>query len=143
MLESLPAHGARFLEWGSATGVITIMADLLGFDAFGIELDAQLVAIARDLAQRHGSRARFYPGSFLPSGYRFLTPREGDGRLGTIGEGPSAYAAMGHALDDFRYVWSGEEALMLDVMRRYGAPDALLLLHGDEGVRVYSGGRPV
>lgn len=147
LLGSLPANGARFLEWGSATGVITIMADLLGFDAYGIELDARLVGIARDLAERHRSRARFYCGSFLPSGYRFLTPGEGDGRLGTIGEGPPAYAAMKHALDDFRYVyafpWSGEEALMLDVMQRYGARDALLLLHGDEGVRRYSGGRPV
>ncbi|MDP9348996.1 MAG: hypothetical protein M3P24_07635, partial [Gemmatimonadota bacterium] len=35
----LRAPGLRFLEWGSATGVITIMADLLGFDAYGIELD--------------------------------------------------------------------------------------------------------
>jgi hypothetical protein len=39
-LLALRAPGLRFLEWGSATGVITIMADLLGFDAYGIELDA-------------------------------------------------------------------------------------------------------
>src|SRR5512141_877538 len=64
------APGLRFLEWGSATGVITIMADLLGFEAFGIEIDAELVAYARDLARRHGSRARFAAGSFLPTGYR-------------------------------------------------------------------------
>ena len=31
--------GRPFLEWGSAHGVITIMADLLGFDACGIEID--------------------------------------------------------------------------------------------------------
>ena len=45
----------RFLEWGSATGVITIIADLLGFDAYGIELDRDLVATARDLARRFDS----------------------------------------------------------------------------------------
>jgi len=42
----------RFLEWGSATGVITIMADLLGFDACGIELDSSLVVEARRRRQR-------------------------------------------------------------------------------------------
>ena len=43
----LRAPGLRFLEWGSATGVITIMADLLGFEACGIELDPSLVRHAR------------------------------------------------------------------------------------------------
>ena len=38
-LLSLRRPGRRFLEWGSATGVITIMADLMGFDSCGIELD--------------------------------------------------------------------------------------------------------
>ena len=45
VLEALIAQrapGLTFLEWGSATGVITIMADLLGYEAYGIELDASL-----------------------------------------------------------------------------------------------------
>ena len=46
----LAAPGRRFVEWGSATGVITIMASLLGFEAYGIELDPALVRIARELA---------------------------------------------------------------------------------------------
>ena len=59
----LPRRGAglKFLEWGSATGVITIMADLVGFEAFGIELDRELVLTARDLAERHCSEARASP----------------------------------------------------------------------------------
>src|SRR4051812_9174657 len=36
-----------FIDLGSGHGVITIMADLVGFDAAGIELDARLVAVAR------------------------------------------------------------------------------------------------
>ncbi len=144
-LESLQPAGEKFLEWGSATGAVTIMADMLGFDAWGIELDSQLATTARDLARRHQSHAHFFTGSFVPSGYRFHTPGKGDGRLGTIGDGESAYPAMGCALDDFDFVfaypWMGEEALMLDVMRQYGSPGARLLLHGDEGVRIYSGGR--
>jgi hypothetical protein len=145
-LLELRAPGLRFLEWGSATGVVVIMADLLGFDAFGIELDSGLVSIARQLADRYESRARFVAGSFLPAGYRWRPPT-GDGRLGTIGQGVSAYAELGYGLDDFdivyAYPWSGEEVMMLDLMQSYGNSKASLLLHGDHGVNVYSGGRLV
>lgn len=140
----LRAPGVRFLEWGSATGVITIMADLLGFEAYGIELDAGLVETARELAQRHGSAARFAAGSFIPNGYRYR-PRHGDGRLGTIGVGESGYRELGHPLDDFDivygYPWGGEEPMMLDLMRAYGARDARLMMLGGSEVRIYRGGR--
>jgi hypothetical protein len=122
------------------------MADLLGFEAYGIELDTGLVSIACALAERYESRARFVAGSFLPTGYRWR-PKTGDGRLGTIGQGVSAYAELGHALDDFdlvyAYPWSGEEPMMLDLMRTYGNSKARLLLHGDHGVNVYAGSRLV
>ncbi len=139
--------GDRFLEWGSATGVITIMADLLGFDACGIELDSSLVATARDLARKFGSRARFAAGSFLPTGYRWR-PSDGDGRTGTVGTGISGYLQLGSSLDDFEvvfgYPWGGEEAMMLDLMKCYGRPDGLLLLHTvNNGVRSYRSGREV
>jgi hypothetical protein len=141
----LRAPGRRFLEWGSASGVITIMADLMGFDACGIELDASLVATARALATRHGSRARFAAGSFLPAGYEWRSP-DGDTRTGTLGEGPSGYLQLGRALADFDvvfgYPWDGEKSVMQDVMQRYGRRDALLLLHDtNAGVRAYRGGR--
>jgi hypothetical protein len=139
------APGLKFLEWGSASGIITIMADLLGFQAFGIELDPELVRIARTLALRLDSGATFTEGSFLPQGYRFRPP-DGDGRLGTIGHGPSGYIQMGRHLDEFDLVfafpWGGEEPLMLDLIRVYGRPDAHLLLHTvNDGVRVYREGR--
>lgn len=145
LLASLRVPGGRFLEWGSATGIITIMADMMGFDACGIEIDAALVATARETAARHRSAARFVVGSFLPAGYTFR-PRDGDGRTGTIADGPSGYLELGAALDDFDivfgYPWGGEEPVMLDVMQRYGRPDALLLLYdSDNSVRIYRGGR--
>lgn len=144
-LLALRAPGRRWLEWGSASGTITVMADLMGFEACGIELDAALVATARALAERHGSRARFVAGSFLPAGYRWRT-RDGDARTGTIGDGPSGYLQLGHPLEDFDvvygYPWAGEAPLMLDLMRRYGRADAVLLLNDAvDGVRAYPGGR--
>jgi hypothetical protein len=148
VLEALVAHsgrGLKFLEWGSALGIITILADMLGFEAYGIELDEQLVRQARELARRKASAARFAAGSFLPSGYRWER-RSGDRRLGTIGHGPSGYLQLGIPLDEFdvvfAYPWSGEEPILLDLMSEYGRPDALLLMYsGNEGVTTYRGGR--
>ena len=138
------APGLKFLEWGSASGVITIMADLLGFEAYGIELDADLVVTARALAKKFESRARFVTGSFLPTGYAWR-PSGGDGRIATIGDGESGYLQLGLSLDEFDvvfgYPWGGEEPMMLDLMKRYGRPDALLLLHTvNDGVMEYRRG---
>ena len=142
----LRAPGLKFLEWGSATGVVTIMADLLGFEAYGIELDPQLVGVARELAERFDSRAQFAVGSFLPMGYTWRPPG-GDARLGTIGYGASAYPTLGHPLEDFdlvfAYPWDGEAPMMLDLMRAYGNRNARLLVNGDQGVQIYRNGRIV
>ena len=135
------APGKKFLEWGSASGVVTIMADLLGFQAFGVELDPELVAIAKALSKRVGSGATFTHGSFLPQGYRFRPP-DGDGRMGTIGHGQSGYLQMGRHMDEFDLVfafpWGGEEDLMLDLARAYGRTDGTLLLQTvHDGVKIY------
>jgi hypothetical protein len=135
----------RFLEWGAATGVIAIAADLLGFDSYAIELEPDLVSTARALAAKFESSAKFVVGSFLPTGYQWRS-RDGDGRTGTLGTGQSGYRELGYALDDFDvvfgYPWDGERELMLDLMSRYGRADAILLLnHVANGVVAYRGGR--
>ena len=150
VLEAIIPHrgeALKFLEWGSATGVIAIIADLLGFEAYGIELEEDLVQMARDLARRFDSGATFAKGSFLPQGYRWK-PQDGDGRMGTIGSGSSGYLELGHHLDEFDVVfafpWSGEEAMMLDLMASYGRKDATLLLNTvNQGVQVYRKGKLV
>ena len=143
-LLSIRGEGGTFLEWGSANGVITIMADLLGWEAYGIELDPDLVDSARDLAARFESGARFAQGSFLPAGYEYRDPA-GDHRTGTIGAGRSGYLALGVPLESFDlvygYPWSGEEAVMFDVMKKYGSRDTRLLMHGSKGIEIWRGGR--
>ena len=137
--------GLRFLEWGSASGVITIMADLLGYEAYGIELDDSLVQTARALAARFDSNARFVSGSFVPAAFAVARKK---GEHAWVGDGPSGYLELGQALDDFDVVfgfpWPGGKGTMLDLMRRYGGADATLLLFDVEaGVQVYRGGREV
>jgi len=146
-LLSLRKPGRRFLEWGSATGVVTIMADLLGFDSCGIELDSSLVDVAREFASRWRSNARFAAGSFIPMGWEWKRS-DGNGRHGTIGRGRSGYLELGRALDDFDVVyafpWMGEEPMMLDLMRCHGRQDVVFVLHTtQDGTRIYQGGRIV
>ncbi len=137
--------GLRFLEWGSANGVITIMADVLGCEAYGIELDTDLVRTARELAAKHNSGAKFIAASFLPAGYRWQSPHD-PGYTSTIGVGDSGYVQMGRALEEFDvvfgYPWDGDVELMLDLMQKFGRRDATLLLyHTSAGVMVYHDGR--
>lgn len=146
VLDALIEHrreGLRFLEWGSASGVITIMADLLGYEAHGIELDDSLVEIARSLAGRFNSHAQFVSGSFVPTAYSLGRDADDSAWLGT---GPSGYLEVGRALDDFDVVfgfpWPGGERTMFDIMARYGGADALLLTFSvDDGVTAHRGAK--
>jgi hypothetical protein len=143
-LERLRRPGLRFVEWGSATGVITILADLLGYEACGIEIDEDLVAAARDLSARHGSSARFVEGSFIPGGYR-MRPQDADACVATVVDGEPGYPQLARLLEDFDLVfvfpWPGEEGLMLDIMRSYGGAAARLLLHGvSQEIDIYERG---
>lgn len=131
-LLELELDGRSFLEWGSGTGVITIMADMLGFEAYGIELDAHLVSVARELAKKYGSDAKFAAGSLLPMGYEYRDST-GDNRTGTLAEGVSGYLELGRPLDTFDivfgYPWPGEEDVMRHLMKQYGRSDALLMIN--------------
>lgn len=135
-LMEIRGRGGRFLELGSATGVVAILADLLGFEAYGIEIEPELVAEARALAERYNSRARFATGSYQPRGYKFVSPTL-DTRLGAIGIGEPAYEKLGLDLADFDWVyaypWPGEAEVLRHVMKQRGAPGATLLLHGYTG----------
>jgi len=126
------ARANTFLELGSATGVITILADMLGMEAHGIEIEPDLVDFAEDLAETHDSGAEFTLGSFVPEEYRdevellesdYLTPTEG----------ADAYGEMGLEIADFdlvyAYPWPGEEDWLIEMVRRFGGPRTRLLIY--------------
>lgn len=54
-----------FCEYGSGFGIATGLAELLGFDALGIELSPDLVAASRDLFAAQGLKARIELGDYL------------------------------------------------------------------------------
>ncbi|MDP6740556.1 MAG: hypothetical protein QF404_11165 [Planctomycetota bacterium] len=131
-LRQLRERHHTFLELGSGMGVITILADLLGFEAHGIEIEEGLVDLSRDLAERHGSSASFTQGSFVPAGHRDEVHLL-DGEFHTIAEGPDAYGELGMELSDFdlvyAYPWPGEEEWLADLFQRAGGGHAQLLTY--------------
>ncbi len=131
-LEERRSRAHTFLELGSATGVITIIADMLGFEAYGIEIESDLVDISEDLARSVHSGATFVEGSFVPPDYRdevhllesdYLTPTEG----------ADAYAEMGLEIGDFDlvycYPWPGEEEWLIEMVRQHGGPRTELMIY--------------
>jgi len=134
------AAGRRFVEWGSGIGVITCLAESLGFDAVGIEIESQLVDIAESLSQEHGMSAQFARGSFLPPGSRPRLEMPDDFAWLTT-HGPDGYEQLEMEPDEFdvvfAYPWPGEEQVIFDVFAGSAAVGALLLTyHGQEGLKL-------
>ncbi|MEM7309203.1 MAG: hypothetical protein AAF682_21140 [Planctomycetota bacterium] len=128
----LRGRASSFLELGSGVGVITVLADLLGYDAYGIEIEPELVAASEDLAARLDSGATFVSGSFVPPDYRDevdLLP----GDWVTVCEGADAYEELGMDLSDFdlvyAYPWPGEEDWLSELVRRHAGPHTTLLTY--------------
>ncbi len=147
VLTALRARADSFLEFGSGLGVITILADLLGFDACGIELDPWLYARSLELADGAASRASFALGSYVPEAARDTAGNE-DADFLTVREGEPAYDELGMELDEFDLVyafpWPGEEERLLDLMNTCGRRDALLLTYGaTDGYQLYQRGRHI
>jgi hypothetical protein len=62
-LDSL-ARG-RFCEWGSGFGIATGLAEILGFDAMGIEIDSRVANASRQLLADFGLSAQIQTGDYL------------------------------------------------------------------------------
>ena len=132
MLQEQRQYGHTFLELGSATGAITILADLIGFEAYGIEIEPALVEVAERFAHEVGSGATFVEGSFVPKEYRDeVSLLEADYMTPT--EGADAYAEMGLEIADFDlvyvYPWPGEEEWLIEMLRRFGGERTRLMVY--------------
>ncbi len=132
VLRELRSRALTFVELGSGAGVVTILADLLGFEAYGIEIEPWLVERSVELAETHGSGATFAEGTFVPPDYQdeiellsadFLTPTGG----------AHAFDELGLELSDFdvvfAYPWPGDEDWLEELLRRHARPGAILLTY--------------
>ncbi|MCR9246403.1 MAG: hypothetical protein NXI31_15325 [bacterium] len=131
-MRELVEPASNFLELGSAAGIVTIVADLLGLEAYGIEIEPWLIPRSNDLAADFDSEATFVEGSFVPFDYRDEITNLASDRI-TPTEGADGYDEIGLQLDDFdlvfAYPWPGEEDWLYELMRRHARPDAVLLTY--------------
>src|SRR6266481_2008567 len=58
-----------FCEWGSGFGTATCLASLLGYEAYGLEIEEELVRLSRAIARRLGIPVEMLCTSLFPEGY--------------------------------------------------------------------------
>ena len=124
--------GLRFVELGSGVGSIAILADLLGFDSYGIEVDRELYETSLALAEEFESRVELVEGSFVPP--EFMDSVEHfDDEFPTPIDGAHAYAELGLDLEDFDliylYPWPGEEEWYAELLERFAGAHAKQLTY--------------
>ena len=132
------APGTAFLEWGSGFGVLTCLAALLGWDAYGVEIQGELIEQAERLAGDFDLPATFIHGTFVPTGDDDVGDTIADSAWLQLG-GHDAYEEMGLDIEDFdvifAYPWPGEHHVVETLFDRHAAVGALLLtFHGLEGL---------
>lgn len=131
-LLSLRGKVSTFLEWGSGLGVVTIMASRLGFEAYGIESEWELVDFSRSLADVYGPNAQIGHGSFIPDAFRW-NPAAGDEVCRTVVDEVAAYEHLDRNLDEFdlvyAYPWPDEHELYRHILREFGQSDVKFLTY--------------
>ena len=139
-LKLLKPRVESFLEWGAGLGVVAIMADLMGFQSFGIEAESMLVDYSIELADEFESSAQLVCGSFIPDGFQW-NPAAGDESVKTFIDVADGYGQLDLELDDFdlvyAYPWPTEHALYHNVLKQFGRPGVMLLSYdAREGIGV-------
>ena len=139
-------RGNLFCEWGSGFGIATCLAALLGFEAFGIELEEDLAERSTRLANDHGIPVEILCTSYLPEGFEECEGVGGKDLLkpeatsfGEIAAAPG-YDGLDPADVDlfFVYPWPGQEEFMMDLFEAVATEDAILLIHhADASVTAY------
>lgn len=138
------APGNAFCEWGSGFGVTASMASMLGFDAYGIEIDDELSEVSRELAEQFELQVKFISGSFIPAGSDKIIERayadfQGDMMLDPHSD--ATYDEIGMDVSDFdlifAYPWPKDAKLTSAIFNKFASSNALLLTYnGRESMRL-------
>ena len=139
-----------FCEWGSGFGTATCMAALLGYEAYGIEIEEELVRQSRAIARRLGIRVEIICTSMFPEGYdsysgvggaSLVTP-ESFSNPDDEDRSPLRYDGMDIDVAEiglfFAYPWPEERELMQELFDAVAAEGAILVAyHTDKKVCVF------
>lgn len=146
--ESGDIRGEVFCEWGCGFAVATCMASLIGYEAYGIEIEPELADLGDQLAADFNIPAQILCTSYLPEGYEecdgvggkdLLPPEATISRGDTIDTTPSYEGLDPDEVDVFFvYPWPGQEELMMDLFKSMTTEGAILLIYlGDREIAAY------
>ena len=139
-----------FCEWGSGFGTATCLASLLGYEAYGLEIDEELVRLSRAIARRLGIPVQILCTSIFPEGYAadsgvdgaaLATPESLSDRNDEA-RGPLRYDGMAIDIADigvfFAYPWPEERELIQELFDAVAMKGAILVVyHTDKDIRVF------
>ncbi|HSX78905.1 MAG TPA: hypothetical protein VLQ80_10085 [Candidatus Saccharimonadia bacterium] len=141
-----------FCEWGSGFGTATCMASLLGYEAYGLEIEEELVRLSRAIARRLGIPVEILCTSIFPEGYdsfsgvdgaALVTPESlSDHNDNDEDRGPLRYDGMDIDIAKiglfFAYPWPEEQALIQQLFDAVALEGAILVVyHTDKDIRVF------
>lgn len=146
---NLPPHRV-FCEWGSGFGTATCMASLLGYKAYGIEIEEELVRLSRAIARRLRIPVEIICTSMLPEGYdvylgvdgaKLVTPTSFSNH-NDVDKRPLRYDGMDIDIAEiglfFAYPWPEERTLIQELFDAVAGEGAILVsYHHDKKVCVF------
>jgi len=137
--------GRVFCEWGSGFGMSTCIAALLGYEAYGIEIDPDVVAYSRNLARRQNINATILETSYFPDGFssyagsgddELIVPPEYSRECGDVLHMPR-YEGMDRDTDEidlfFVYPWPKEHEMFQDLFNAVAGDGAVLIAYYGDG----------
>jgi hypothetical protein len=137
--------GRVFCEWGSGFGVATGLAAMLGYEAYGIEIEASLAAASESLAQHQGIEFTILNTSYIPEGFESYAALGGEElvlpeNFSDHGDGfdqVPIYEGMPYSTDEidlfFVYPWPGEQEFMQQLFEAVATEGAILLTYLEDG----------
>lgn len=136
--------GRVYCEWGSGYGIGSCFAALLGYEAYGIEIETELATASEELANDFGINIQIINSDYMPEGFECgngiggaeLVRSEqqvfGYGNCDEV----ARYEGMDHGLDEvdlfFIYPWPGEQEFVQEFFHAVAADGAILLAYYGE-----------
>ena len=136
--------GRVYCEWGSGYGIGSCFAAMLGYEAYGIEIEAELVKASQELADDSGIDIRIIHGDYMPDGFECYNGMGGAELVKpehyTFGRDDidevARYEGMDRGRDEvdlfFIYPWPGEQEFVQEFFHAVAADGAILLAYYGE-----------
>ncbi len=135
------ALGRVFCEWGSGFGTGTCLAALLGYEAYGIEIQSELAEVSREMARKLDIPVEILCASYIPKGYESYSGLGGEDLVKS-----ETFLYPGAAIDHklryegmdidiasidlfFVYPWPEEQELMKKLFDAVAVEGAILIAY--------------